>query len=282
MGAQAGACRAAVRPSPGGAAGQLTPATLATGLQLAAVALTDLPAGRQPWAAQLAVALAAVGMHVDLQAPRPLCVTQLQRAALQRHLQEVSAAAARPGASKLAHYLATAWGGQLPPAEEHAPGPAAYLAAVRQRARCAALAQLRTGPTGLPRIGGGWSSSPGRCARAPTAAGRRGCAACFVRLHSVWAGALLLPRLVCSPPVRVLAAEPGAPVHCGGRVHPAIACSPRPPPAQRWRRQGVRRPDSPLPLEWNACQQSSITAASLIGLHVWVLVTCALYTVQAN
>ena len=94
---------------------------------------------------QLAAALAAVGMPVDLQGPRALCVEQLRRAALGRHLQEVSAAAARPGASKLAHYLATAWGGRLPPGEEHAPALAPYLGAVRQRARRAALAQLRTG-----------------------------------------------------------------------------------------------------------------------------------------
>ena len=87
-----------------------------------------LAAMRRHWAALLAVALAAVTMPVDLQAPHPLCVAQLRRAVLGQHLQEVSAAAARHGASKLAHYLATAWGAQLPPSEEYAPALAAHLA----------------------------------------------------------------------------------------------------------------------------------------------------------
>ena len=100
-------------------------------------------------------------MPVEMQAPRPLCVAQLRRAALGQHLrccrlQEVSAAAARPGAFKLAHYLATAWTGQLPPAEEYAPAPAAYLGAVRQRALRAALAQLRTSSHWLAEETGRW------------------------------------------------------------------------------------------------------------------------------
>ena len=40
--------------------------------------------------------------------PPLLCVAQLRQAVLRQHLQELSAAAARPGASKLAYYLA--WG----------------------------------------------------------------------------------------------------------------------------------------------------------------------------
>ena len=44
---------------------------LAASLRMAG-ASADLPPGRQPWAAQLAVELAAVSMPVDQQGPRPL------------------------------------------------------------------------------------------------------------------------------------------------------------------------------------------------------------------
>jgi hypothetical protein len=114
--------------------------------QLAATAPATLPLARQSWAAQLAAALQGIGMPVDLARPRPLCLEQLKRSALRRHLHEIQAAAGRPGASKLAHYLAAAWAGQLPGAEEYVPSPAAYLGAVSQRSRRVALAQLRTGP----------------------------------------------------------------------------------------------------------------------------------------
>ena len=140
--------------------GGLLQRAFAANLQLAAWVTADVPPGRRPWAAQLAAALAAVGMPVDLQSPRPLCVAQLRRQALGQHLQEISAAAARPGATKLAHYLATAWGGQLPPAEEYIPAPVAYLAAVRQRVRRVALAQLRTGSHWLAEETGRWEGRP--------------------------------------------------------------------------------------------------------------------------
>ena len=87
--------------------GSLLQRALTASLQLAARGPADLPPGWRPWAAQLAVALAAVGMPVDLQSPRPLCMAQLRRAAPGRHLQEISAAAAHLGASKLAQYLTT-------------------------------------------------------------------------------------------------------------------------------------------------------------------------------
>ena len=87
--------------------GSLLQRALAANLQLAAGGPADLP-GQRPWAAQLP---AAVGMPVDLQ-NRRCCVAQLRRAALGRHLQEGSAAAARPGTSKLARYLARAWAGR--------------------------------------------------------------------------------------------------------------------------------------------------------------------------
>jgi hypothetical protein len=50
-------------------------------------------------------------MPVDLVQPRPLCLEQLKRSALRRHLHEIQAAARRPGASKFAHYLAARGGG---------------------------------------------------------------------------------------------------------------------------------------------------------------------------
>ena len=77
-------------------------------------------------------------MPVDLQSLHHLYVTQLWWAALVRHLQEVSAAAARPGASKLAHCSPHG-------AEEYAPTLAAYRGPVRQRAQQTVLPQRRTG-----------------------------------------------------------------------------------------------------------------------------------------
>ena len=79
--------------------GSLLQRVLAASLQPAAG-----PRSTCHWAAQLAAALAAMGMPVDLQRPRP-------GATPGRHLQEASAAAACPGTCKLAHYLAIAWGG---------------------------------------------------------------------------------------------------------------------------------------------------------------------------
>ena len=59
------------------------------------------------------------------------CVTatQLWRAALGQHRQEISAATARLGVSKLIHYLATSLGVQRPPAEEYLPPPRRHAAA---------------------------------------------------------------------------------------------------------------------------------------------------------
>jgi hypothetical protein len=97
----------------------------------------------QPWAGQLAVALGHIGLPVDLGDPQPISLRPLQQRALAHHLGEVQAAAARPGATKMAHHVGTVLGGRLPAPEEYA--PAAFIGAVRQRARRAALAQLRTG-----------------------------------------------------------------------------------------------------------------------------------------
>jgi hypothetical protein len=48
------------------------------------------------------------------------------------HINEFQAAVRQLGAFKLAHYLAAAWGRQLPGAE-YVPLPAAHLGPVRQR-----------------------------------------------------------------------------------------------------------------------------------------------------
>jgi hypothetical protein len=95
---------------------------------------------------------------VDLRDPRPLSLQPLQQRALSHHLGEVRAAADPPGATKMAHYVGTVLGGRVPPPEEYA--PAAYICAVRQRARRAALAQLRTGSHWLGEETGRWERVP--------------------------------------------------------------------------------------------------------------------------
>jgi hypothetical protein len=99
-------------------------------------------------------------MRVDLPRPRPLNLEQLKHSALRRHLHEIQAAAGRPGTSKLAHYLAAAWGGQLPGVEEYLALPAAYLGAVWQHSCRVALAQLRTGSHWLAEETGRWERVP--------------------------------------------------------------------------------------------------------------------------
>ncbi len=89
------------------------------------------------------VALGHIGRLVDLQNPRQLSLQLLQRRALAHHLGEIRAAAARPGATKMAQYVGLILGDRLPTPEEYA--PAAYIRVARQRARRVALAQLRTG-----------------------------------------------------------------------------------------------------------------------------------------
>jgi hypothetical protein len=101
--------------------GSLLRATFDVSCQLAATAPATLPLARQSGAAQLVAALQGIGMPGDLARPRPLCLEQLKRSALRRHLHEIQASAGRPSASKLPHYLAAAWGRQLPGAEEYGP-----------------------------------------------------------------------------------------------------------------------------------------------------------------
>ena len=127
MGALAGACQVALWSRlEGGATGQL--AAAGAGSQLAAGGGDPgRPAANAAVVGStqlLAVALAAVGMPVDLQGPCPLCVGQLRRAELGWHLQEVGTLRCMPCACKLAHSLATAGGCQLRPAEDFAPAQA--------------------------------------------------------------------------------------------------------------------------------------------------------------
>lgn len=125
---------------------QEPPGSLARRALEASVALAQDAPNRQlawlPWAGQLAVAMEAVGLPLDLQQPRPVSYAAVQRAGLERHLEQLSAAATRQGATKTAHYVQRVWGGTL---DASTYGRAAYVDAVRERARRQALAQLRTG-----------------------------------------------------------------------------------------------------------------------------------------
>ena len=139
-------------------AGSLLRRAFETSLQLAADAPPGLRLAEQSWAGQLAVALGHIGMPVDLQNPRQLSLQLLQQRALAHHLGEIRAVAARPGATKMAQYVGVILGGRLPAPEEYA--PAAYIRAVRQRARRVALAQLRTGSHWLGEETGRWARVP--------------------------------------------------------------------------------------------------------------------------
>jgi hypothetical protein len=139
-------------------AGSLLRRAFQASLQLAVEAPPGLRLAEQSWAGQLAIALGHIGMPVNLRDPRPLSLKPLQQRALAHHLGEVRTAAAQPRATKLAHYVGIVLGGRLPPPEEYA--PAGYLRAVRQRARRAALAQLRTGSHWLREETGRWEGVP--------------------------------------------------------------------------------------------------------------------------
>ena len=55
---------------------------------------------RQPWAGQLAVAMGAIGMPLDLRQPVAIGRQSLQRCGLEHHQQQLDEAATREGASK--------------------------------------------------------------------------------------------------------------------------------------------------------------------------------------
>jgi hypothetical protein len=161
--------------------GSLLHTSFGVSCQLVAIAPATQPLARQSWAAQVAAALQGIGVLVDLARPRPLCLEQLKRSALRRHLHEIQSAPGQPGASKLAHDLAATRGGQLPGAEEYVPLSAAYLGAVRQRSRRVAIAQLRTRSHWPERRRGGGSGCLVRSVPAPLPGRARGCATTCVQ-----------------------------------------------------------------------------------------------------
>ncbi|KAI3436751.1 hypothetical protein D9Q98_006163 [Chlorella vulgaris] len=74
----------------------------------ASVALAVAPGhripARQPWVQQLAAALAAMGVQLDLHQPLPVCQAAVQSACSAWQLKHLQDAATREGASKLQHY----------------------------------------------------------------------------------------------------------------------------------------------------------------------------------
>ena len=102
--------------------------------------------------------MAAVGMQLDLAAPRPVSVAAVRSSCLQRQLQLLQAAASRDGASKLQHYTQGVCGGKLDTASLTV--PAAYLTAVRERCRRLALAQWITGSFWGREETGRWEKLP--------------------------------------------------------------------------------------------------------------------------
>ncbi|KAL4855391.1 hypothetical protein ACK3TF_004121 [Chlorella vulgaris] len=101
-----------------------------------------IPAG-QPWAQQLAAALAAMGVQLDLHQPQPVCKAAVQSACSAWQLKQLQDAATRKGASRMQHYTQGVCGGTLD--ADSLGTRAAYLTVVRERSRRAPLAQLRTG-----------------------------------------------------------------------------------------------------------------------------------------
>ncbi|KAL4858040.1 hypothetical protein ACK3TF_001993 [Chlorella vulgaris] len=126
-------------------------------VSLAVAAGNRIPA-RQPWAQQLAAALAAMGLQLDLHQPQPVCKAAAQSACSAWQLKHLQDAATREGASKLQHYTQGVCGGTLDAASLGT--RAAYLTVVRERSRRAPLAQLRTGSHSGPEETGRWGKIP--------------------------------------------------------------------------------------------------------------------------
>ena len=130
---------------------------LAASRQLAEVA-PAAAAARQPWAAQFAAAMAAVGQPVNLREPEAVSLSELVESGQERQLAQLTAAATREGASKLQHYVRQVWGpGLVPPALGRRQP---YLEAVRRRQQREALAQLRTGSHWGAEETGRWERQP--------------------------------------------------------------------------------------------------------------------------
>ncbi|KAL4859077.1 Retrovirus-related Pol polyprotein from type-2 retrotransposable element R2DM [Chlorella vulgaris] len=127
----------------------------------ASVALAVAPGhripARQPWAQQLAAALAAMGVQLDLHQHLPVCQAAVQSACSAWQLKQLQDAATREGASKLQHYTQGVWGGTLDAASLGT--RAAYLTVVRERG-WAPLAQLRTGSHWGAEETGRWDKTP--------------------------------------------------------------------------------------------------------------------------
>ena len=98
---------------------------------------------RQPWAQQLAAALIAAGMELDLSNPQPISWAAVRSCCAQRQLEQLLTAAANPAATKIRHYVVDVRGGTLDASSLSK--PAAYLTAVRKRCQREALAQWCTG-----------------------------------------------------------------------------------------------------------------------------------------
>ena len=113
---------------------------------------------RQSWAGQLAAALGAIGMPLDLQQPATIGRKKLESAGLEHHLAQLEKAATREGASRLQYYVQRVHGGDVGGPEEY--GRAPYLDVVRERARREALAQLRTGSHWGAEETGRWERIP--------------------------------------------------------------------------------------------------------------------------
>ena len=115
-------------------------------------------AARQPWAAQFAAAMAAVGQPVNLREPAAVSLNELVESGQERQLAQLTAAATREGASKLQHYVRQVWGPGLvaPALGRRQP----YLEAVRRRQQREALPQLRTGSHWGAEETGRWERQP--------------------------------------------------------------------------------------------------------------------------
>ena len=146
-------------------------------LRQAAAASTQQPDG---WARQLAAALDAVGLPIDLNDPQPVPRGVLRKACTARQLEQTEALAARETATKHQNYVRDACGGELDAATLWA--PEAYLLAVRERCRRRALAQLRTSSHWGAEETGRWHGVPRPdrvCPHCNQHMLQRGCNCCY-------------------------------------------------------------------------------------------------------
>ncbi len=97
---------------------------------------------QQSWAAQLAVAMAAVGPPLSLDSPAPVSVKDVEAHGMAYQLQQMMAAARQPGASRFKFYVGSVRHGLLVPGSLLQRQQ--YLDVMRRRQSRQALAQLRT------------------------------------------------------------------------------------------------------------------------------------------